>query len=79
MPTRWFVLLIVLLVPMARAQNAEIAATVVDERGKPVADAVVVAVPADASVRMPTRPREDLVDQVDRSFSQVSGTWSARP
>ena len=68
MPTRWFVVPIVLLASIAHAQNAEIAATVVDERGKPVADAVVVAIPADASVRVSTRPREDLVDQVDKEF-----------
>jgi plastocyanin len=50
------------------AQTAEIAATVINEQGQPVADAVVVAVPVDASVRPPPRPREDVVDQVDKEF-----------
>ena len=53
---------------VVRAQTAEIAATVVDEQGKPVADAVVVAVPADGGLRPPARPREDVVDQVDKEF-----------
>src|SRR5664279_956477 len=52
----------------AHAQNAEIVATVIDAQGKPVADAVVVAVPADAGVRLPVKPRENVVDQVDKQF-----------
>jgi len=39
----------------ALAQH-EIAAAVVDDKGKPVADAVVVAVPADGGLRLPTLP-----------------------
>jgi len=50
----------------ALAQN-EIVATVLDDNGKPVADAVVVAVPADGVVRLPTR--EVVVDQVDKEFT----------
>ena len=67
------------MVPIAHAQNAEIAATVTDERGKPVADAVVVAVPADGSLRLPAKPREEVVDQVDKEFlPKVRSCWSAR-
>ena len=56
-----------LLAAAAGAQNAEIAASVTDAQGKPVADAVVVAVPADGNIRLPAR-REDVVDQVDKEF-----------
>jgi hypothetical protein len=38
----------------ALAQH-EIFATIVDDKGKPVADAVVVAVPADGGIRLPKR------------------------
>jgi plastocyanin len=67
MLARWLVALIALAAPIAQAQNAEIAATVTDERGKPVADAVVIAVPADGNLRLP-RAREEVVDQVDKEF-----------
>jgi len=53
----------------ALAQTAEIAARVVDAAGKPVADAVVVAVPSDGALRLPSRPREGVVDQVDKEFT----------
>ena len=53
----------------ALAQTAEIAARVLDALGKPVADAVVVAVPSDGSLRLPPRPREGVVDQVDKEFT----------
>lgn len=68
MLARWLVALVALVAPIAQAQNAEIAATVTDERGKPVADAVVIAVPADGSLRVSPRPREEVVDQVDKEF-----------
>src|SRR6185437_16381930 len=51
----------------ALAQH-EIFATIVDDKGKPVADAVVVAVPADGGLRLPTR-RDAVVDQVDKEFT----------
>ena len=51
----------------ALAQH-EIAAAVVDDKGKPVADAVVVAVPADGGLRLPTR-RDAVIDQVDKEFT----------
>jgi plastocyanin len=57
----------------ARAQTAEIAAKVINEQGQPVADAVVVAVPADGSARPSARaaerPRAAVVDQVDKEFT----------
>ena len=63
-------LAVLLLAPSAAlAQTAEIAARVVDEQGRPVADAVVVAVPSDGSLRLPARPREGVVDQVDKEFT----------
>ena len=51
----------------ALAQN-EIVATVVDDKGNPVADAVVVAVPADGAMRLPAR-RDAVVDQVNKEFT----------
>jgi len=65
---RWLLPLAAVAAPLAHAQNAEIAATVTDARGKPVADAVVVAVPSDGSLRLPARPPQDVVDQVDKEF-----------
>jgi len=60
---------LVLAVGVARAQTAEIAASVTDEAGRPVEDAVVVAVPTDGDVRVPPRPRAGIVDQVDQEFT----------
>jgi plastocyanin len=54
---------------LAHAQTAEITATVIDQKGRPVADAVVVAVPVDGNMRLAQRPREGSVDQVDKEFS----------
>ncbi|MEP6997256.1 MAG: methylamine utilization protein [Betaproteobacteria bacterium] len=59
--------LIALTAHAALAQNA-IVATVVDDNGKPVADAVVVAVPADGATRLPMR-RDVVIDQVDKEFT----------
>lgn len=56
-----------LLATVARAQGVSIDALVTDEAGKPVADAVVVAVPVDGSLRLP-KSREDVVDQVRKEF-----------
>lgn len=67
MLARWLLTLLAFMAPIAWAQNAEIAATVTDERGKPVADAVVIAVPSDGSLRLP-KSREEVVDQVDKEF-----------
>jgi len=52
----------------ASAQNAEITASVTDDEGRPVADAVVVAVPASGGLQVPARPRANVVDQVDKEF-----------
>ena len=51
----------------AAAQNAEILATVTDSDGKPLADAVIVAVPADRT-RVAAKPRDDAIFQVDKEF-----------
>src|SRR5215472_13597103 len=53
----------------ALAQTAVIAARVVDAAGKPVADAVVVAVPSDGTLRLQARPRDGVVDQVNKEFT----------
>ena len=52
----------------ASAQSAEIAASVVDQNGKPIAEAVVIAVPVDGNFKVPGKPREDVIDQVDKQF-----------
>ena len=57
-----------IMVGAARAQNAEIVAKVADPQGKPIADAVVVAVPAEGGARLPNKPRDNVVDQVDKQF-----------
>src|SRR5450755_1210247 len=54
---------------LAQAQTAEIAVTVTDEQGRPVADAVLIAVPVDGSVRPAQRAREGSVNQVDKEFA----------
>jgi plastocyanin len=59
--------LIALTAHAALGQN-QIAATVVDAKGNPVSDAVVVAVPADGAMRLPTR-RDAVIDQVDKEFT----------
>jgi plastocyanin len=52
----------------AGAQTAEIVATVTDDHGRPVVDAVVVAVPADGVPRSGARSRDVVIDQVDKEF-----------
>lgn len=56
-------------VAVAQAPTAEIAASVTDPQGRPVADAVLVATPVDGIVRAALRPRDGSVDQVDKEFS----------
>jgi plastocyanin len=51
----------------ARA-DGDIVATVTDDRGAPVADAVVVAVPVDGVMKIGPH-RDAVVDQVDREFT----------
>ena len=67
---RRFAALMLALTTAALAQTpaVEIAATVTDQQGKPLADAVVVAVPVDGNLRLPAKPRDDTVDQVDKQF-----------
>ena len=48
--------------------QGEIAATIIDQQGSPVADAVVVAVPVDGAMRLPAR-RSSVIDQVDKQFT----------
>ena len=50
------------------AQNGEITATITDTQGRPLADAVVVAVPSDGSLRVVAKPRDDAIFQVDKEF-----------
>ena len=52
----------------AFAQAAQIAATVDDDNGRPVPDAVVVAVPVDGLQALPERVPTSVVDQVDKEF-----------
>jgi plastocyanin len=59
--------LLALTGPVALAQSG-IVAKVVDDKGNPVADAVVVAVPADGPVRLSVR-RDAVIDQVDKEFT----------
>ena len=62
------VVLATLLAGTAHAQTAEIVATITDTQGKPLADAVVVALPADGSVRPAAKAREEVIFQIDKEF-----------
>jgi hypothetical protein len=53
---------------IAQAQNARIVATIADDQGRPVADAIVIAVPLDGAARLPAKPREAAILQVDKEF-----------
>src|SRR5438477_3118847 len=65
--------MLALSIGAAQAQTAEISATVTDEQGVPIANAVVVAVPADGAARPPAkageRSRAGVVDQVGKEFT----------
>lgn len=50
------------------ASGAEIAASVKDDRGSALADAVVIAVPADGEAKPPLRQLADMVEQIDLEF-----------
>ena len=73
MRTLMFGALLVFAIGAVQAQTAEISATVTDEQGVPIADAVVVAVPADGATRPPAkageRSRAGVVDQVGKEFT----------
>jgi hypothetical protein len=62
------IVLLAMMSTLVFAQTADIVATVVDEQGRPVEDAVVVAMPADGNVRLLPRTRVELVDQIDKEF-----------
>ncbi len=62
-----FAAVVALAVP-AGAQTVEISASVTNEKGQPIADAVIVAVPADGLARPSPRAREAVVDQVNKEF-----------
>ena len=65
----WLGVALSLAAAAAQARTAEIVASVLDDKGRPVADAVVVAVSSDGSLRLPARPREGVVDQVNKEFT----------
>jgi len=53
----------------AQAQQAELVANVRDQHGKPLPDAVIVAIPADGGGRLPAKPRDIAIFQVDKEFT----------
>ncbi len=57
------------LIMTTRVPAAEITATVTDDHGKPVAHAVVIAMPVDGNVRLPTNPPREIVDQIQQEFT----------
>lgn len=52
----------------ALAQSAELRVSVKDRKGKPIEDAVVLAVAADPRNAQHSKPPQDAVDQVDKQF-----------
>jgi hypothetical protein len=61
--------LAVLAAAPALAQPARVTVAVTDAHGQPVADAVVVAVPAEGPVaRLPAKPRDETIHQMDSEF-----------
>jgi plastocyanin len=60
--------LVTLFAAHARGQGIEIAASVSDDKGRPVADAIVIAAPADGVIRSSPRARDAIVDQVNKEF-----------
>ena len=67
-PMRMLAVAVAAVSGVVGAQTAELSITVKDAAGKPLAEAVVVALPADGSMRMPAKPREDAIFQVDKEF-----------
>jgi len=59
---------LVLCASVACAQSGSLAVTVTDNEGRAVPDAVVVAVPNDASAMAGARPRAEHLDQIDKEF-----------
>ncbi|HEY2780463.1 MAG TPA: hypothetical protein VGI90_06805 [Steroidobacteraceae bacterium] len=60
--------LVLVLICAAVTHAAELRVLVKDHKGKGVADAVVLAVPADPRNAQRARPQPDAVDQVDKEF-----------
>lgn len=60
-------LMLLAVIPWPSAFCADLRADVRDPAGAPVADAVIVATPADGSM-VEVNPGTDIVDQVDRQF-----------
>lgn len=56
------------LVAAGAARAGTLDVRIVDGKGAPVADAVVVAVPNAGLPPLPARPRVEIVDQVDKEF-----------
>jgi plastocyanin len=63
-----FAIALVVLGICAAARGGELRVAVKDHRGKPVADAVVLALPADPRNALHAHPPADAVDQVDKQF-----------
>ena len=68
MPRPFLPFSLALLMVASVAQAATIAASVEDDHGRPVADAVVVAVPTHGAERLSDHPPEGVVDQIDKEF-----------
>lgn len=67
--SRYLALIVWLAVTSAaNAQLTRISATVIDRAGRPVADAVVVAVPTGGVSRPPSRPLSATIHQVGKEF-----------
>lgn len=67
MRTSFRLLLALTMIP-AFAQAAQLTATVDDDKGQPVSDAVVVAIPVDGAQPISDRTPTSVVDQVDKEF-----------
>lgn len=63
-----FLLFVALFATTALAQTSQITVRVEDAHKHALADAVVVAVPANGEVRVGDRPHANVVDQVDKEF-----------
>jgi plastocyanin len=59
---------IALLLDLRAGYAAQLHAAVKDQHGKPVADAVVLAVPVESKAALHARSPADVVDQVDKQF-----------
>lgn len=72
-PCRVIAVVVLWLAPLAAvAAGADITASVIDERGQAVADAVIVAVPADGAAAAPTaeqKKRVAIIDEIHGDFS----------